>query len=324
MATMKMSGMTVSYTAGLHELRPGTYAYLRPPGTWGYSNCGLVTAGETALLVDTQFDLPMTAELKTAISATAPGVTVRTVVNTHANGDHCWGNQLFENVEIISSAACAHGLSEEVPPTALAALSGPQSPDTVLGDYMRRHFGHFDFAGVDVTPATRTFSGRLDVTLGHRTVELIEVGPAHTSGDVIAHVPDAGVVYAGDILFIGDHPIVWTGPVENWVTACDLILDTGAETIVPGHGPVASPSGVRQFRDYLELIALAGATHHAAGRSYWEAAARTELPERFGVWGRRERLVISMAAIYTYLGMPRAEVLDVLAHAAAQEQRDGR
>jgi cyclase len=66
-----------------------------------------------------------------------------------------------------------------------------------------------------VTPPTRTFTDRLDVTVGDRRVELIEVGPAHTDGDVIVHVPDAGVVYAGDILFIGGHPIMWTGPVHN-------------------------------------------------------------------------------------------------------------
>jgi glyoxylase-like metal-dependent hydrolase (beta-lactamase superfamily II) len=319
----RMASMTVSYTTGLHELRPDIFAYLRPPGSWGYSNCGLVRAADTALLVDTQFDLPMTEKLKVAISAALPGTTVTTLVNTHANGDHCWGNQLFPGAEIISSAACAHDLAEEVQPAALAALSGPQSPDTQLGDYMRRHFGHFDFSGVRVTPATRTFAGRLQVMVGDRIVELIEVGPAHTGGDIIAHVPDAGVVFAGDILFIGDHPIVWTGPVENWVVACDLILKTGAELIVAGHGPVTGPAGVRGFRRYLELIAEAGARCHAAGMPYWQAATEVDLPDEYLGWGHRERLVISMAAIYAQLGTPRDDVLTVLAHAASQEPRPG-
>ncbi|WP_236050247.1 MBL fold metallo-hydrolase [Paractinoplanes ovalisporus] len=272
-----------------------------------------------ALLVDTQFDLPMTESLQAAISAAHRGVSVTTVVNTHANGDHSWGNQLFGDAETISSQACAHGMRGEVQPAQLAALSGPQSPNSALGDYMRRHFGHFDFSGVRVTPPTRTFSGRLDVQVGERTVELIEVGPAHTSGDIIVHVPDAGVVYSGDILFVGDHPIVWTGPVENWLAACDLILGTGADRIVPGHGPVTDPAGVRGFRGYLELILEAATVFHAAGLPYWQAAARISLPDEFTAWGHRERLVISVAAIYANLGTPSEDILTVLRHTADQE-----
>jgi cyclase len=136
-----------------------------------------------------------------------------------------------------------------------AELSGSRSPDTPLGDYMRRHFGRFDFDGIDVRLPTRTFSGRLDLTVGDRPVELVEVGPAHTDGDVIVHVPDAGLVLAGDIWFIGGHPIMWTGPVQNWIAACDQIAATGAEHVVPGHGPITDQAGVAVFRGYLEWVA---------------------------------------------------------------------
>jgi len=145
------------------------------------------------------------------------------------------------------------------------------------------------------------------------------VGPAHTSGDVLAYVPDAGVVFAGDVLFMGDHPIAWTGPLENWIAVCDLILETGAQRIVPGHGPVTDQAGVRQFRRYLQIVAEQGARMHVAGLPYWEAAARTALPREYQNWGRRERLVISMAALYAHLGSPRDDVLTVLAHAAEQD-----
>ena len=197
------------------------------------------------MLVDTQFDLPMTRTLKAAVVSAVPGVAVTTVVTTHANGDHCWGNQVFADAEIIGSAASAHEMAHEIQPAQLAALSGPGSPDTPLGHYVRRHFGHFDFPGIVVTPPARTFTGSLEVPVGARSVELIEVGPAHTDGDVIVHVPDAAVVFAGDILFIGDHPIMWSGPAENWIAACDRILATGARHVVPGHGPVTDPAGVR-------------------------------------------------------------------------------
>jgi len=309
----------IPYTKGLHRLEPGVFAYLSPPGTWGWSNCGLVVDGGEALLVDTQFDLPMTQTLMTAIDAALPGMAVTAVVNTHANGDHCWGNELFPSAQIIGSAASAHGMANEVQPAQLAALSGAGSPASALGDYMRRHFGHFDFTGITVTAPDRTFTGRLEVAVGARTIELMEVGPAHTDGDVIVHVPDAGVVFAGDILFIGDHPIMWTGPIENWLKACDLIVATGARYIVPGHGPVTDEAGVRVFRDYLELVGEQAVRGYASGMPYWQAAAAVELPEPYRGWGHQERLVITMAAAYRQLGDEPVDLMEILSRAAAME-----
>ena len=67
-------------------------------------------------------------------------------------------------------------------------------------------------------------SDRLDLQVGGRTVSLLEVGPAHTAGDAVVHLADAGIVFTGDILFHGGHPIVWAGPVANWIAACDRVL----------------------------------------------------------------------------------------------------
>ena len=89
--------------------------------------------------------------------------------------------------------------------------------------------------------------------MGDTEVRLIEVGPAHTQGDVIVHVPSQGVVYTGDILFNGGHPIVWAGPVANWMAACDRILALDAPTVVPGHGPVWAEA-VQAQRDYFTYL----------------------------------------------------------------------
>src|SRR5690348_11488644 len=112
------------YTRGLHALNRDTFAYLSPPGTWGWSNCGLVVSGAQALLVDTQFTVPLTRELLDPIEAHSAGVVIETVVTTHANGDHCWGNQLLGDAQIIGSAALKDELAHEVQPEQLAALSG--------------------------------------------------------------------------------------------------------------------------------------------------------------------------------------------------------
>src|SRR3954452_3705234 len=77
--------------------------------------------------------------------------------------------------------------------------------------YIRRIFGPFRFEDVELRPPSSTFEGRLELTIGDRVVHFVEVGPAHTDGDAIVHVPDAGVVFTGDILFVEGTPIVWAG-----------------------------------------------------------------------------------------------------------------
>ena len=100
----------MAYRKGLHEVADGVWAYLQPDGSWGWSNAGLVTGGDSSLLVDTLFDLRLTAEMLESMRRTTPAAErIATVVNTHANGDHCYGNALVAESEIISSARVRRG-----------------------------------------------------------------------------------------------------------------------------------------------------------------------------------------------------------------------
>lgn len=284
------------YTHGLHELGDSCFAYLQPDGSWGWSNAGLIVGDGVSLLVDTLFDLPLTArmlDLMKPISAAAP---ISTVVNTHANGDHHYGNQLVTGAEIIASSATAHEMAD-VPASMLLALN--QAPGEV-GELFRSFFGSFDFSGIEPTPPTRTFDGRLEIEVGGRLVELIEVGPAHTAGDTLVHVPDAHTIYTGDILFIGGTPIVWAGPLSNWVAACDLMLGMDIETVVPGHGPVTDKSGVAQVRDYLAYIDTEATARFKAGMDAFDAARDIALGG-FGSWGEFGRVAVNVETVYRTL-----------------------
>ncbi len=156
-----------------------------------------------------------------------------------------------------------------VPPSVLAGLCAASGE---VGDLFRGFFGDFRFEGIELTLPTRTFSGRLTLDVGGRTVELIEVGPAHTAGDLLVHVPDANVVFTGDILFIGGTPIVWAGPIGNWIAACDLMLGMDVDVVVPGHGPVTDQTGVTAVRDYLAFVEREATERHAAGVDAFDAA----------------------------------------------------
>lgn len=252
----------------LHELGDGCLAYVQRDGSWGWSNAGLVVGDGASLLVDTLFDLRLTAAMLDAMADHTRSAPIATVVNTHANGDHCYGNQLVAECEIIASSAAATEMAE-VPPAMLAALNAAPGE---IGDLFRSFFGEFEFEGIDPTPPSRTFDGHLDIEVGGRRIELIEVGPAHTAGDVIAHVPDARTVFTGDILFIGGTPIVWAGPLSNWVAACDLMLGMDIETVVPGHGPVTDKAGIVAVRDYLAFVESEATARQAAGIDAFDAA----------------------------------------------------
>ena len=108
--------------------------------------------------------------------------------------------------------------------------------------------------------------------VGSKSVDLIEVGPAHTGGDILIHVPADRTVFTGDILFIEGTPIMWAGPVGNWIAACDQILALDCETIVPGHGPVTDTRGVKAVQNYLTYIRDETRTRYDAGLSARDAA----------------------------------------------------
>lgn len=277
-------------------------AYVQADGSWGWSNAGLVVGDGASLLVDTLFDLTLTRRMLDAFGPFLGSAPIHTLVNTHANGDHCYGNQLVGGAEIIASTAAAHEMSE-VPPAMLAALTADEGE---LGDLFRRFFGAFDFSGIELTLPTRTFEGRLDVEVGGRTIELIEVGPAHTRGDVIVAVPESRTVFTGDILFIGGTPIVWAGPLTNWIAACDLMLGMDIDVVVPGHGPVTDKKGVADVRDYLDFVQDQATRSFGAGIDAFDAArdiarAIGTSSSTFSSWGEFGRISVNVDTVYRSL-----------------------
>lgn len=289
-----------TYAQGLHDLGGGLHAWLQPDGSWGWSNAGLVTSGDEALLVDTLFDLRLTRRMLDAMRAAVPAAArIRTVVNTHANGDHCYGNQLVAGAEIIASRAGAAEM-DEIPAPMLAMLMKQARAAGEAGEYLLRCFGAFDFDGIAHTPPTRTFEGELTLQVGDKEVRLIEVGPAHTRGDVLVHVPGDHAVFTGDILFIEGTPILWAGPVGNWIRACDMILDMDVEVIVPGHGPTTDAAGVRAVREYLVHLEAEARRRFEAGLSA-EEAARDMARGPYSGWRDAERIVVNVHTIYREL-----------------------
>tara|TARA_Y100000590_G_scaffold227918_1_gene257229 strand:+ start:359 stop:1156 length:798 start_codon:yes stop_codon:yes gene_type:complete len=230
------------------------------------------------------------------VTATRP---IDTVVNTHANGDHCYGNGLLEGAEIVTTEAAAREMGA-VPPSALVALLQADL-DPVTAEYIQEAFGGFEFKGITIPEPTQTFSGRLELKLGDHPVHLEQVGPAHTAGDLIVHLPDESTVFTGDILFVNGTPIVWDGPIANWVAACDRILELGCDVIVPGHGPLTDAGGVLAVRDYLTWLEDACRSRHKEGLIAADTISDLATSEEFAPyreWGEWERLAVNVRAAY--------------------------
>ena len=291
--------MAPSYTRGLHELGDGLFAFLQPDGGWGLSNAGLVTGEGSSLLIDTLFDLRLTQEMLDSMRPVTDARPIETVLNTHGNGDHCYGNQLVpSDAEIYSSEAATEDMAA-VPPGVMQALKEYDLGEE-LNAFVDYAFGPFKFDDIELRPPSQTFSGSLSLVVGGRTVELTELGPAHTKGDVIAHVPDARTVFTGDILFIEGTPIIWAGPVANWLAACDRIEQLDVDVVVPGHGRVTDKEGPRMVRRYLEFVRDEASERQRSGMGSFEAALDIDLGE-FADWGDPERIVVNVDSIYREL-----------------------
>jgi glyoxylase-like metal-dependent hydrolase (beta-lactamase superfamily II) len=295
----------VAYTRGLHELGDGLYAYLQPDGGWGWSNAGLVTAGGTSLLIDTLFDLRTTREMLEAMAPITERHPIGQAINTHGNGDHWFGNQLLpDGIPIVAAAAALEEMQTVLPSTAQLVFHeldlGPE-----FDAFAAQTFRRFDFSGIDPRLPGETFTGQARRLVADREVQLIELGPAHTQGDAIAFVPDAGVVFTGDLLFSQGTPVVWAGPVSNWLTACERILALGAHTLVPGHGPVTDASGLRDLERYLRYVSEQARQRFEAGMDEQAAADDIDLSD-FADWGEAERIVVNVAAVYRELDPARA------------------
>jgi cyclase len=283
----------------LSHIGPDIYACLQPDTGLGASNSGFVSRGG-GLVVDTLYDLVRTRQLVDLYATVASEPTKR-LVNTHHNGDHCWGNQIFAELgtEIIGHRLCAEWFRREATPELFVALcEADEVPPPFEG--LARALRAFDFHDIVLTPPTTLIDGDTDLDLDGLLVRLLYVGPAHTPGDVVVHLPDEGIVFTGDILFHRCTPIGWEGTFDNWIAALARLEALDPAIVVPGHGPLADTAGLRDLRDYLEYVRDEARQCFEAGLTTLEAANRIDLGA-YGLWTEPERLAFQLDRAYREL-----------------------
>jgi cyclase len=314
--TLSLLGRPARYPVGLRDLGAGVHAWLQPNGELGESNAGLIVGKGESLLIDTLWDPPLTRRMLEAMRPHTAGAPIRVLVHTHGDPDHCWGNQLLPGAEIVATRAGAQDMRGEDPARLRLLAQGGRAVGRVASVGLplpgtarlagvaafARMLAAYDFSEVEVTPPTRTFDGELELDIGGRPVKLIEVGPAHTPGDLIVHVPDQQLVFAADLMFVGVTPIIWVGPVENWLAGLDRIAQLEPRTVVPGHGPLTDLDGVSAMRSYWEFVAAAVRERLNAGMDAGAAARDILRSPEFGSqpfarWDAPERLAVNAEII---------------------------
>lgn len=289
----------IPFRKGLVDLGGGAHAFLSGDESFGLANAGLVVGGGESLVVDTLYDVRHAQEMLDAIGRSTATAPVRYVFNTHTDGDHFFGNQVFaDDVEVIATEAASALMVQEHADITAEILGGsldPESRTHALAPFARP----FRFDDVRVRAADATFSGEKALRLGGLDVELHEFGPAHTVGDAIAFLPEHKVLFSGDLLTENIVKVVWSGSIPNWIVVLERIRAFGAETVVPGHGPVLVGEQIGTAID--RGVAFWSDLHGQADRLYDQGVPVGEAADRVNIEKYPEAalsLPIVVAAVY--------------------------
>jgi cyclase len=232
-------------------------------------NIGVSMGADGAFLVDDQY-APMSPKIQAAVKALGPQ-PLRFVLNTHWHGDHTGSNEemgkagalivAHENVRVrMSSEQFLKLWNEKVPPSPAGAL-----------------------------PVV-TFTDAVTFHLNGDEVRAFHIPPAHTDGDAIVHFKKADVIHMGDTFFNGMYPFIDLdsgGNVAGMIAAADLVLKmVGPRTkIIPGHGPLATATELKAYRDMLSGARDRVGALLKEGKTLEQAVAAKPLAAWDATWG---------------------------------------
>ncbi|WP_354643062.1 MBL fold metallo-hydrolase [Kitasatospora camelliae] len=289
--------MSTAVTAAPPVLRPvaeGVWAFEQSPGGWCLNNAGLVADGGRAVLIDTVATESRNLRLRAEVERIAPGGP-DVVVNTHFHGDHVFGNAHF------------------APRATVIAGEGTRSDMAESGLGLCHLWPAVDWGHTELALPDLTFRDALTLRAGALTVELYQVGPAHTADDVVAWVPERRVLFTGDIAWSGVTPYVLMGSVEGSLAALARLRALDPEVVVAGHGAVGGPEVLDATEAYLCWIRDLATAGLRDGRTALETARAAD-PGPFAGLLDAERLVGNLHRAYAELqGLAPGARIDVAA-----------
>jgi glyoxylase-like metal-dependent hydrolase (beta-lactamase superfamily II) len=221
---MVLSVCVPAFAGGLTKIAEGVYSYVDTknpsPATSFGANAGIIIGKDGVVVVDTLTSAKEAQQFIKDIRSITDK-PIKYVVNTHHHLDHSLGNS---DADTIIKRALGYGFTAEA------------------------------LEGTTIALPTLTFTDKMTIELGDRTVELIYPGPSHTAGSSFVLVPDVKVLFAGDALFTNFHPNIRDADVDGWIKSLDKITALDVRKIIPGHGPVSSKQDIADMKQYLIIF----------------------------------------------------------------------
>ncbi|RJS46787.1 MBL fold metallo-hydrolase [Nocardioides cavernaquae] len=243
------------------EVSSGVYAYIQGDGSWWINNTGFLVGSRGVVSIDACSTEARTRAYLDAIDDLSDQ-PVRTLINTHHHGDHTFGNYLFPEATIVG---------QERSRAAIQAWGTPRSAP---------FWTEVEWGDIELAPPFLTFDESVTVYVDDLACKVMHMGvPAHTNNDAVAWLPERKVLFAGDLLFRDVTPFIFQGSLGGMLQTLSAVEELGAETIVPGHGPVSGPEIFGEVTSYLRFVQQVAADGIAAGLTPLEAARETDLGE---------------------------------------------
>ena len=219
--------------------------YANTKGETG-GNVGIILLHNSVAAVDAQY--PVSGlDFRRSISSVTEK-RVRYLLLTHSHGDHVFGNQAFEDCEII-----AQRLLKERMEANLKADWSPKGLEKMLEDTRKNRPEQAPLLkGLRIVLPTKTFEERYSLGEGVELLHLI----GHTADSSVVYVGDDKTLFSGDLIFAGQFP--WggdpTADPDRWIESFKKILAMDIDTIVPGHGPLCGKEEVEKYLEFFEGV----------------------------------------------------------------------
>jgi len=239
----------------------------------GRGNFGAINLLNYAVAIDASMYPSVAKEFRTYIERTT-GTPITKLILTHYHGDHVFGNQIFNDCQIISSRALATRMRE------VAASQWTREKLEEAAKMRPDSYGRLDLDSLEITFPTEVFDESFKLMDERFEIVVKKVG-GHTVGSAYAYFPTERVLFAGDLIFAQTFP--WggdpTADPDEWIAALKEFQQMDIKKIIPGHGPVCDLKEAKTYLDFLEPVAKMMKELIAEGRTQEEVVRFDGYPE---------------------------------------------